>query len=145
VRPTGEQGMEIGRAGQVRVRVERHVHAVAPRRIDDRQQLAGSPTVHWEAEVSMRQVYGYTCEPADLNGIRVSLDRVRHGLAGLWPPDHRDVCARWAGKMQRTGSPALRRPEALLGVGATVRSFKERAGTALDSVGWTAIVSVQPV
>ncbi len=60
VHPAGEVGVEVRRAGEVRVRVQRDVDPVGAGLVDHREQLRRATPVDGEAEVGVRVVERHT-------------------------------------------------------------------------------------
>src|SRR5690606_15858407 len=73
--PAGQQRGQIGGAGQVRVGVERDVHAVGDRVVHQRQQLTRAAGVDREVHRGVCQVKRAAGPPGDLDHLGVRLQR----------------------------------------------------------------------
>src|SRR3954462_9103802 len=70
--------MEVGRAGEIRIGVHRHVDAAL---VDEREQLVSAAPVDREAEVRMREMQRYLGTSRNCDRIGVCLERVQPVVA----------------------------------------------------------------
>ena len=73
--------MQIGRAGEVGIRVERDLDPVVSRLIEHRQQLGRSTLVDREAEMGVREVQRHARTARDLDAVGIRLERAQPVVA----------------------------------------------------------------